>query len=566
VKVTPKVVNKDNELQITFQVEEGVRDVVESLQIEGNKSLGEQELAPKGMNLEPGKPYSTQLLTKDRDQIMATYLDKGYLNVTFRSKVDHKKGDPHHVQVVYQIDEGPQVHTASVDPVGAQHTRPEIIARNANIKVDKPLSETALLRGESQLYTLGIFDWASVDTRAPITDDPNAAVLVKLHESKRNTIAYGFGFQVINRGGSIPSGTIALPGLPPVGLPTKFTTSQKTFWGPEGSVEYTRRNFRGRAETVTLSAFGGRLDQRASASWANPTIWNTGWSSTVTFSGERTSENPIFTARLGGAGIQFQHYLDRNRQKSVIFRYDFRRTNLSNIAIPDLVLPEDQNVRLSSLSASFSRDSRDSPLDAHKGIYESFQLDVNPSFLGSSTSFGRFLGQTAYYRSLTSDSSLVWANSLRLGMEHAFGGAHIPISESFFSGGGSTLRGFSLNGAGPQREVLVCPTDNPNCGEQIPVPVGGKMLVILNSELRFPLGISAPLLGGTLGGAVFYDAGNVYSNVTFKNVASNLTHTVGFGFRYKTPVGPVRVDIGHLLNAPPGVKTLQVFVTLGQAF
>ncbi|HEY1936561.1 MAG TPA: POTRA domain-containing protein [Candidatus Angelobacter sp.] len=566
VKVTPSVVNKENELQLTFQVDEGPRDLVESLQVEGNKSMSQQEISPKGMNLEPGKPYSTQLLTKDRDQIMASYLDHGYLTMTFKSTVKHAKNDPHHVQVVYEIDEGPRVQTASVAPIGSQHTRPEIVQRNANIKVGKPLSETALLRGESQLYTLGIFDWASVDTRRPITDDPNAEVLVKLHEAKRNSIAYGFGFQVINRGGSIPSGTIALPGLPPVGLPSKFSTSQQTFWGPEGSIEYTRRNFRGRAETLTLSAFGGRLDQRASASWANPTFWNTGWSSTVTLSGERTSENPIFTARLGGAGWQFQRYLDKDRQKSVIFRYDFRRTNLSNIAIPDLVLPEDQNVRLSSLSASYSRDSRDNPLDAHKGIYESFQVDVNPSFLGSSTSFGRFLGQTAYYRSLTSDSSLVWANSLRLGLERAFGNNHIPISESFFSGGGSTLRGFSLNGAGPQREVLVCPSSTPNCGEQISVPVGGKQLVIFNSELRFPLGISAPLVGGTLGGAVFYDAGNVYTNVKFNNLFSDITHTVGAGLRYKTPVGPVRVDIGHLLNAPPGVKSLQFFVTLGQAF
>jgi outer membrane protein insertion porin family len=566
VKVTPNVLNKDNELHLAFQVEEGVRDVVESLQVEGNKSLTQQELAPKGMNLEPGKPYSTLLLTKDRDQIMATYLDKGYLNVTFKSKVEHTKDDPHHVHVIYQVEEGPQVHTASVDPVGAQYTRPEIVARNANIKVNKPLSETALLRGESQLYTLGVFDWASVDTRAPITDDPSAAVLVKLHEAKRNTIAYGFGFQVTNRGGSIPSGTIALPGLPPVGLPQKFTTSQRTFWGPEGSIEYTRRNFRGRAETVTLSAFGGRLDQRGSANWANPTFWNTGWSSTVRLSAERTSENPIYTARLGGAGWEFQHYLDKNRQKSVIFRYSFSRTTLSNIVIPDLVQPEDQNVRLSSLAASFSRDSRDNLLDAHKGIYESAELDLNPAFLGSNTSFGRFLGQVAYYKSLTSDSSLVWANSLRLGLEHAFGGAHIPISESFFSGGGSTLRGFSLNGAGPQRDVLVCPADNPNCGEKISVPVGGIQLVILNSELRFPLGISVPFVGGALGGAAFYDTGNVYTSVNFKNVFTDITHTVGFGVRYKTPVGPVRVDIGHLLNAPAGVKSYQFFLTLGQAF
>jgi len=565
VKVTPAVVRHGGNVQLAFQVEEGVRDVVESLQIEGNRSLSRKELAPQGMRMEPGKPYSADLLNKDRDQIIASYLDRGFLNMTFKATVSHLKDDPRRVQVLYQIEEGIQSFTVSVDPVGAVHTRPEIIVRNANIKVGRPLSETALLRGESQLYTLGIFDWASVDTRR-VPGQSQAQVLVALHESKRNSVAYGFGFQVINRGGSIPSGTIALPGLPPVGLPKKFTTSQETFWGPEGSIEYTRRNFRGRAETVTLAAFAGRLDQRGSASWSNPTFWNSGWSSTVTLSGERTSENPIFTARLGGLGVQFQHYLDRNRQKQVILRYDFRRTSLSNIVIPDLVLPEDQNVRLSFVSGSFIRDTRDNLLDAHRGILESFEINLNPSFFGTNTSFGRILLQTSYYRPLTSDSAVVWANGVRLGMEHAFGGEHIPISERFFSGGGSTLRGFSLNGAGPQRTVSVCPVDNASCGEVISVPLGGQQFFIFNTELRFPTGISLPLVGGSLGGAVFYDGGNVYNSVGLGQIFSDFTHTVGFGLRYKTPIGPVRLDIGHLLNAPPGVKTWQFFVTLGQAF
>jgi outer membrane protein insertion porin family len=565
VKVTPKVVKESNELQLTFQVQEGARDIVESLKVEGTKTLSQHELAPKGMNLAPGKPYSTQLLNKDRDQIMATYLDHGFLTMTLRAKVEHSRKDPHRVQAIYTIDEGPQVQTVSVDPVGAAHTRPEIIARNANIKVGKPLSESALLRGESQLYTLGVFDWASVETRQPVIEDPNAHVLVKLHESKRNSISYGFGFQVINRGGSIPSGTIALPGLPPIGLPKQFTTSQQTFWGPEGSIEYTRRNLRGRAQSFTVSVFGARLDQRGAASFTNPTFWNSGWSSTVTLSAERTSENPIFTARLGGAGVQFQHFLDKNRQKSVIVRYDFRRTSLSNIIIPDLVLPEDRNVRLSGVSGSFVRDTRDTPLDAHRGFYESFQLDLNPGFLGSSTGFARFLGQTAYYRSLSGDS-LVWANSLRLGTELPFSGNHIPISETFFTGGGSTLRGYSLDGAGPQRIVSVCPTGNPGCNESISVPEGGKELVIFNSELRFPLGIQVPFVGGPLGGAAFYDGGNVYTSVRLSTTFTDFSHTIGLGLRYKTPVGPIRFDVGHLLNAPPGLKKYQVFVTLGQAF
>jgi len=249
-----------------------------------------------------------------------------------------------------------------------------------------------------------------------------------------------------------------------------------------------------------------------------------------------------------------------NEQLYEILRYNLSYTSLSQLLIPDLVPFEDQTVRLSTISATYLRDTRDNALDAHKGIYQSFELGLNAIPLGSSVNFGRFLGQTAYYRAI--GAGIIWANSIRLGIEQDFANSRVPLSEKFFSGGGSTLRGIPLNGAGPQRVVTACgdPADASTCAP-IVVPVGGNQLLILNTELRIPL----PIKKG-LSFAAFYDGGNVYQHVGFHDVLSDFTNNVGFGFRYSTPVGPIRIDIGHNLNSLPGIKPTQVFVTLGQAF
>jgi outer membrane protein insertion porin family len=563
VKVTPQVVNQNGNIVVTFNVNEGPQDIVQSIRIAGANTLPESKFAPHGLKLQPGKPYSQKLADEDRNEVMANYLRQGYLNATFREIA--KANQPHRLDVVYQIEEGPQVHTATVVTLGREDTQQKLITRDvAEINPGQPLRADEMMRSETELYEPGIFDWAQVDPRRQITTQTQEDVLVKVHEAKRNVLTYGFGFEVINRGGSVPSGTVAVPGLPPVGLPSTFKTSQSTFWGPRGTIEYTRSNLRGKAESLTFSGLGARLEQRGSVVFSDPSFRWSSWATDVSLSGEHNSENPIYSSRIAQVALQFRRPLNKKKTRYWFVKYSLSETGLTHLLIPELVPSSQMHVRLSTFSTTYTNDTRDNVLDAHKGIYQSFEVDINPRVL-SNFQFARFLGQTAYYKKIR--GNIVWANSVRLGLEQSFGGSTVPLSQAFFSGGGSSLRGFPLNGAGPQRTIPACGNPAvPSTCSLITVPVGGNQLLILNSELRVPSPVDLPIVHKNLGFAVFYDGGNVFQSVGFHNFGAQYTNSIGAGLRYSTPVGPVRIDIGHNLNAPPGLKSTQVFVTLGQAF
>jgi outer membrane protein insertion porin family len=577
VRVTPHVTRENGNVVVALFVQEGPLDIVDSLQVQGVQTVTIAQLAPKGLKLAPGKPYSEALLQQDRNQIMARYLALGYLTANFRAVAKPVQGDRHRIAVVYEIYEGPRVDTGRVIILGRAHARQSIISKAANIKSGQPLSEGDLLTSEARLYTLGPFDWAEVSPRRRITTQSQEDVVIKVHESKRNSVTFGFGFEVINRGGSLPSGTVVVPGIPPVGLPSNFQTNEQTFYGPRGSIQYTRRDLRGAAESFTMSALAGRLDQRGALTYSIPHFRGSGWTASATGSGENNDENPIFSAQTGYGTLQFQKPLDAKRTKNVILRYSFQYTSISRLLIPDLVPPQDQQYHLSGFGAAYTRDTRDKVLDAHRGLYQSFDLSLNATALGSSVDFARFLGQVAYYKNI--GHNIIWANSIRLGLEQAFNNSFVPLSEQFFTGGGSTLRGFSLNGAGPQRVVCL----NNDCSSQTLVPVGGEQLFLVNSEFRIPIPIDFPApIHKNLGFAVFYDGGNAFQPVGFHNISftdcgSNVitgstvpsncfTSSVGAGLRYYTPLGPIRLDIGHNLNGIPGIKSTQLFITLGQAF
>jgi outer membrane protein assembly factor BamA len=441
------------------------------------------------------------------------------------------------------------------------HTRDRLIhEETALLKPGQPLTETELLTAGSKLYDYtGVFDWAEVDPKREITTQTKEDVLVKVHEAKRNEFTYGFGFEVIDRGGSIPSGTVALPNLPPIGLPSSFTASETTFYGPRGTVQYTRNNMRGKGESLSLTAFAGRLDQRGAIYYIDPNFRWSPWKATTTFSGERNEENPIFSSQIEQGSFQLQRPVDKAKKNIFFARYSYSKTDLTRVLIPELVPAQDQHIRLSTLAANFSRDTRDNAMDEHSGVLESVEYDFNTTKLGSSVDYTKLTAQAAFYKEKF--HHIVWAESIRIGRAQPFAGSFVPLSEQFFSGGGNSLRGFPLDGAGPQRKVEVCPNGTSGCGVLINVPSGGNGLLILNSEARIPL----PLRKG-LSIVPFYDGGNVLPNFGWSDLTTYYAHNVGLGLRYSTPVGPVRVDLGRNLNPIPGINATQYFISIGQAF
>jgi outer membrane protein assembly factor BamA len=561
VKVKTQTITHDPKIDAVFNIEESAQTVVRNVDVTGNTHVPNAELtAPVGFQLRAGAPYSPRRLSEDRNRITANYQNRGYLNAEVKATVRREAGDSHAVNVTYAVDEHQMVRVGDVVYLGQKVTRLSFIRKTAKVSNETPMRRVDLLQAESRLYDLNIFDWASVGPKRPITDQTEEAALVKVHEAKRNDITYGIGFEISHRGGNIPSGTVAVPGGPTIGLGNnQIAPSQSTFASPRGSLEFDRHDIRGLGETGSVSLLLSRLDQRALTTYAQPHFFGSKWSSLSSFSLERTTENPLFGANLGDASFQLERLINRKNNTRFQLRYDFNKTVLSNLLVPALVLPQDRNVHLSTVSGTLLRDTRDKPLDAHHGSFSLLTLGITPQSLGSSASFARLLGQYAFYKPL---HSVVFANSIRLGMAKAFSGSFVPTSQLFFSGGGTTLRGFPIDEAGPQRLVPFCNvlTGQTGC-VNVTVPVGGRELFILNSELRFPLGIMK-----ALGGVVFYDGGNVFTAINLNNFVNNYSNTIGVGLRYATPIGPVRVDLGRNLNPVPGINPTQYYITLGQAF
>jgi outer membrane protein assembly factor BamA len=174
-------------------------------------------------------------------------------------------------------------------------------------------------------------------------------------------------------------------------------------------------------------------------------------------------------------------------------------------------------------------------------MFNTVDAGVASRIFGSQADFTHFIGHNATYYSLGEGSRYVLARSLTFGwLQPLRAGANIPLPERFFGGGAQSDRAFPENQAGPR---------DPETG----FPLGGNAILVNQTELRFPL------LGENIKGVWFWDAGNVYSrlqDISFRvrqhsiDDFDYMVHAVGFGIRYKTPVGPVRLDLAYSINPP----------------
>jgi outer membrane protein assembly factor BamA len=301
------------------------------------------------------------------------------------------------------------------------------------------------------------------------------------------------------------------------------------------------------------------LQGRALASYTLPNVFNRpAFSFQATLFADKSRDVTTFTSTRYEGSVQLAQRV--SKATSILYRYTYRRVlvdpNSLHIA-PEQIPLFSQPTLVSEFGSTWVRDRRDNPADATQGTFNSLDFSLALKPIGSSASFTRIYFENSSFHRL--GSRLVFARATRFGWQQTIGNTlstEIPLPERFFAGGDASLRGFGLNEAGPRDPVTG-------------FPVGGQALVLFNQELRFPMRL--PKLGTKLGGAIFYDGGNVFSRlgtITFRTTPSPVSqgtgelsyfsHTVGFGFRYATPIGPVRVDLAYQINPPQFITSCTI--------
>jgi outer membrane protein assembly factor BamA len=495
----------------------------------------------------------------DRDRIDLEYRNRGYESIVVEPGVRLGDNDTR-ADVTFTISEGPQVIVDHVIIVGNERTSSETIERELLLRPGEPLGYSARIESQQRLAALGLFRRVRIEELRH-GGEPRRDILVQVEEAPPTTIGYG---------GGVEGGTLLRSGeggqaeerfeLAPRGF---FEIGRRNMWGKNRSVTlFTRVSLRSRdrgTPTDFESSYGFN-EYRVVGTYREPRVVSTAdlVVTGILDQAIRSSFNFIRRQARGEMGVRL------SPRYSVAGVYAFERTQLfderfteEEKPLIDRIFPE---VRLSKVSASLIRDTRTDVVDTQGGSFVVATTDVAARAIGSEVGFVKTYLQAFSYHRLPGARRMVVALGARLGAAHGFPREvegvgtvqDLPASERFFAGGDTTVRGFSLDRLGTPETI-----------SSSGFPTGGNGLVVLNGELR--VGVLAAIDAVT-----FVDAGNVFARAGDIDL-SEIRPAAGFGIHYRSPIGPVRVELGFNLDpreiVPGRLERSSVWhISLGRAF
>lgn len=514
---------KRGQLAVLLEIAEGPQWFVSRLNLEGIPA-GDRDAIRSDLQLSAGQPYSDVSITNDRDLILSHFFDNGYPDATF-DYVATPDAAAQRMDVSYSVHTGARRFVREVLVSGLHRTRQGLVLRRISVHAGDPVSQVKMNESQRRLYDLGIFARVQTAFQNPDGQEPDKYVLYDMDEARKYSLTFGFGAEIARIGGG------ALDLSNPAGAPG---------FSPRLTIGISRINFLGLGHTVSLQTQASTFDQLALFTYLAPQFrGNDKIDLQFSVLYDYSRDVRTFNDRRQEAAVQFSQR--RSRALTLQYRFLFRQSDVIGTPLisPELIPLLSQPVRVGALSLGIIHDRREDPIDPHHGIYTTLDFGLAAGLFGSKTDYGRIIFRNATYHQIA--HSLVLARSFYFGDISRFGGlATIPLAERFFSGGSTTDRGFPDNQAGP-RDVLTG------------FPIGGTALLMNTVELRFPL------IGDNIGGVLFHDMGNVYSglgHLSLRYHQDNLqdfnyaVQTLGFGIRYHTPVGPLRVDLAFSPNSP----------------
>jgi outer membrane protein insertion porin family len=545
-------------VDITIPLEEGPRFKIGKVRVrevgdDGRPSepLGGEEKLVRALDLEEGAYFSRTSIAMGLQAITRTYRDDGYAKVEMEPLTDL---DPETriVDLDIEIKRGPLVYIERVEIKGNTKTRDRVIRREMLILEGARYNETRLETSKMRITALGYFE--RVDFAESAGSTPDAITInIEVTEKATGTFQVGAGFS---------------------SLESFLLTSQ-----------IMQQNLFGHGQTLSFNLQLSGIRQFYQISFIEPWLFNSMWS--LSFDAYRTTHQyDLFNRQTTGTQLLVGHPI-HDRRLRVRLGYQLERINVSertqgfgNQSVPGAFFVPDaalrnrfRDGRTSLVTVGLNWDSRNNRIFPSHGWFADYAVRVADSFLGSENVYVRQDAFVRFYRKLF--GPVIFKANVTGGLITSRQDIGVPISERYYLGGIMTIRGFFPFTIGPR--ILIPSRADPN--RIAPLrgqTIGGNLMAYYQLELEFPLLESVGIRG-----VVFTDGGNAWNledslcqgaSINDKLAAECGIHgirtSVGFGFRWFSPLGPLRFEWGFPINRRKefGEKPVRFEFNIGTSF